>query len=76
MGAWGPGLYQDDEAADLRNTISLLSKMPGVEDAGADGARGMGAEGLDQHRAAKWTAAGPGSLTWLRVVESSAGSLE
>jgi hypothetical protein len=28
MGAWGPGLYQDDEAADLRNTISLLSKMP------------------------------------------------
>ena len=28
MGAWGPGLYQDDEAADLRETISMLSKMP------------------------------------------------
>ena len=28
MGAWGPGLYQDDEALDLKNTISLLSNMP------------------------------------------------
>ena len=28
MGIWGPGLYQDDEALDLKNTISLLSKLP------------------------------------------------
>ncbi|MBI3711588.1 MAG: hypothetical protein HY253_01290 [Burkholderiales bacterium] len=29
MGVWGEGLYDDDEACDLRDTISLLSKMPG-----------------------------------------------
>lgn len=28
MGSWGPGLYQDDEACDLKGTIALLSKMP------------------------------------------------
>jgi len=28
MGAWGEGLYDDDEACDVRDTISLLSKMP------------------------------------------------
>ena len=28
MGCWGPGLYQDDEAADLKNTIALLAKLP------------------------------------------------
>jgi hypothetical protein len=28
MGAWGPGLYQDDKAMDLKDSISLLSKMP------------------------------------------------
>ena len=28
MGSWGPGLYQDDEARDLRNTIALLAKRP------------------------------------------------
>lgn len=28
MGAWGPGLYQDDEACDLKNTIAMLAKMP------------------------------------------------
>jgi hypothetical protein len=32
MGAWGPGLYQDDEALDLKNTIALLAKMPGSGD--------------------------------------------
>lgn len=28
MGDWGVGLYQDDTAADLRNTIGLLAKLP------------------------------------------------
>ncbi|MFN7883507.1 MAG: hypothetical protein ACK5PF_10920 [bacterium] len=28
MGTWGEGLYDDDEACDLRDSISLLSKMP------------------------------------------------
>jgi hypothetical protein len=28
MGTWGPGLYQDDEASDLKNTIALLGKIP------------------------------------------------
>ena len=28
MGAWGAGLYQDDVALDLKNTIALLAKMP------------------------------------------------
>jgi hypothetical protein len=28
MGAWGPGLYQDDEARDLRNAIALLARIP------------------------------------------------
>lgn len=28
MGSWGTGLYQDDEADDLKDTIKLLSKMP------------------------------------------------
>jgi hypothetical protein len=28
MGSWGPGLYQDDEALDLKSTIALLSKLP------------------------------------------------
>lgn len=29
MGAWGEGLYDDDEACDVRDSIVLLSKMPG-----------------------------------------------
>jgi hypothetical protein len=28
MGSWGPGLYQDDDALDLKSTIALLSKLP------------------------------------------------
>ena len=32
MGAWGEGLYEDDEACDVRDFISLLSKMPGDGD--------------------------------------------
>ena len=28
MGSWGPGLYQDDEALDLKSTIAILSKLP------------------------------------------------
>ncbi|WP_417446020.1 hypothetical protein [Kangiella sp.] len=28
MGTWGEGLYADDEACDVRDLISLLSKMP------------------------------------------------
>lgn len=28
MGSWGTGLYQDDFAADLKSTISLVSKVP------------------------------------------------
>lgn len=28
MGTWGAGLYDDDEASDLRNTIALLCKVP------------------------------------------------
>ena len=28
MGTWGAGLYQDDDASDLKNTIALLSKIP------------------------------------------------
>jgi hypothetical protein len=32
MGSWGPGLYQDDEAMDLKSTITLLSKLPGGGD--------------------------------------------
>ncbi len=29
MGAWGAGLYDDDSAADLKNTVALLCKVPG-----------------------------------------------
>lgn len=29
MGSWGPGLYDDDHAADLKNAIALLCKVPG-----------------------------------------------
>ena len=29
MGAWGAGLYDDDFAADLRDTIALVTKVPG-----------------------------------------------
>lgn len=28
MGSWGSGLYQDDAAADVRDTISTLAKLP------------------------------------------------
>jgi len=28
MGAWGGGLYQDDEACDLRDTIKVLARLP------------------------------------------------
>lgn len=28
MGSWGTGLYQDDFASDLKNTIALVSKVP------------------------------------------------
>ncbi len=28
MGTWGGGLYDDDEACDVRDSISLLAKMP------------------------------------------------
>jgi hypothetical protein len=28
MGSWGPGLYQDDDALDLKSAIALLSKLP------------------------------------------------
>jgi len=28
MGSWGIGLYQDDSAADVRDMISLLAKLP------------------------------------------------
>lgn len=28
MGTWGPNLYDDDDAMDVRDTISVLSKMP------------------------------------------------
>jgi hypothetical protein len=28
MGTWGVGLYQDDEAEDLRDTIAVLAKLP------------------------------------------------
>lgn len=28
MGTWGTGLYQDDTAKDLKNTIALLAKVP------------------------------------------------
>ena len=28
MGTWGTGLYQDDGAKDLKNTIALLAKVP------------------------------------------------
>lgn len=28
MGTWGAGLYEDDQASDLKNTIALLSKVP------------------------------------------------
>lgn len=27
MGAWVPGLYEDDEAADLRDSIKALVKL-------------------------------------------------
>ena len=32
MGAWGVGLYQDDTAADLRDIISLIAKIPAEGD--------------------------------------------
>lgn len=28
MGCWGPGLYQDDDAADLKSSVALLAKLP------------------------------------------------
>ena len=28
MGAWGPGLYEDDVAMDLKDSIALLARMP------------------------------------------------
>jgi hypothetical protein len=28
MGSWGAGLYQDDDAEDLRSTLALLAKLP------------------------------------------------
>jgi hypothetical protein len=34
MGTWGGGLYDDDDAADLKAAVALLAKLPG-----ADGAR-------------------------------------
>jgi hypothetical protein len=37
MGTWGTGLYQDDEAEDLRDTIAVLGRMP------IDGDRACGA---------------------------------
>ena len=36
MGAWGEGIYDDDEALDLRDTIRLLSKIPLSGDAIVD----------------------------------------
>lgn len=32
MGAWGSGLYQDDEACDLRDSIKVLAKLPWTGD--------------------------------------------
>ena len=32
MGSWGAGLYSDDSAADLKNTIALLDKVPITSD--------------------------------------------
>lgn len=32
MGTWGAALYDDDEAADLKNAIALISKVPGDGD--------------------------------------------
>jgi len=32
MGAWGEGIYDDDEALDIRDIIRLLSKMPASGD--------------------------------------------
>lgn len=32
MGTWGAGLYEDDTASDLRNSMALVTKIP------ADGA--------------------------------------
>lgn len=32
MGTWGAGLYDDDEASDLKNTIGLLCKVPASGD--------------------------------------------
>jgi hypothetical protein len=30
MGMWGPGLYDDDTAADLRDAVALVAKVPGT----------------------------------------------
>ena len=28
MGSWGPGLYQDDDTKDLKDTIGILARLP------------------------------------------------
>jgi hypothetical protein len=32
MGTWGASLYEDDQASDLKNTVGILSKVPGDGD--------------------------------------------
>jgi hypothetical protein len=61
MGTWGAGLYEDDQASDLKNTIALLSKVP------AEGAR------LLQILEKNWGSCDPrdddGRLFWLVVAD-------
>lgn len=44
MGAWGPGLYQDDEACDLRAGVDALLRLPMAVE-GFAAALGVAAEG-------------------------------
>lgn len=41
MGNWGAGLYEDDHAADLKNTLALLCKLPGTGEALLDKLKAM-----------------------------------
>jgi hypothetical protein len=62
MGSWGPGLYQDDEALDLKGSIALLSRMP------ADGERILEILLADYPSSVELTADG-GPTFWLVVAD-------
>lgn len=61
MGTWGTALYDDDSASDLKNTVSLVAKVP------ADGDRLL--ELLEEARGSTDPANQDGALFWLVVAD-------